>query len=254
MSKTKNGLATYYQDPAEPRRTTMRSAVDINRAARRAGLPYLAAAILAMIGYFYLRPRFFVSGDAAATARNILANEQLYRLGILTDVVGQLLFIVAVLALYRLFEDVDRNQARLMAALIGTSIAVQFAGFTLNVAPLVLLSENEYLPAFTRPQLDALAYASLSLSSKLGELVMSMWGLWLFPFAALTLKSGFFPKFVGVLLILAGAAYVLAHVIAILFPARLETFNQVAFPIYFGELIVILWLAFIGANPRRAVA
>jgi hypothetical protein len=232
----------------------MRSADETKRAARRAGLLYLAAAILAMIGILYLRPRFVVSGDAAATARNILANEQLYRAGILIDVVGQLLFILAVLALYRLFEDVDRTQARLMVALIGTSIAAQFAGFGLNVAPLVLLSGNEYLPAFTRPQLDALAYASLDLSIRLGELLMSIWGLWLFPFAALTMKSGFLPKFLGILLILSGVAYVVACVTAILAPAQLETLNTVAFPLYFGELIVILWLAFIGAKPRGAEA
>jgi hypothetical protein len=232
----------------------MPPASEIKRTARRAGLLYLAVAIIGMVGYLYLRPRFLISGDAAATARSILANEQLYRAGILIDVVGQILFIVVVLALYRLFEDVDRNQARLMVALIGTSIAAQFAGFALNTAPLMLLRGEEYLAAFNRPQLEALAYASLSLSSKLGELLMSLWGLWLFPFAVLTIRSGFLPKFLGVLLILSGVAYVVACATAIVFPARLERLNNVAFPLYFGELIVILWLAFIGAKPRAAEA
>ena len=117
---------------------------------------------------------------------------------------------------------------------------------------LVLLSGERSLAAFDPPQLEALAYTSLSLSAKLGELLMSIWGLWLFPFAVLTLKSGFLPRFHGVLLILSGVAYVLACATAILFPARLETLNTVAFPLYFGELIVILWLAFIGAKPRAA--
>ena len=232
----------------------MPSSTEIKRTARRAGLLYLAAAITAMVGYLYLHPRFVIPGDAAATARNILAHEQLYRAGILMDVVGQLLFIVAVLALYRLFEHVDRGQARLMVALIGTSIAAQFAGFALNVAPLILLSGGEYLSAFDRPQLEALAHTSLTLNSKLAELLMSIWGLWLFPFAALTIKSGFLPKFLGVLLILSGTAYVAACATAILFPAGLETLNKFAFPLYFGELIVILWLAFIGARPRTAEA
>ena len=232
----------------------MRSATGIKRATKRAGLLYLAAAIVAMIGYLYLRPQFVVSGDAAATARNILAHEQLYRAGILIAVVGQLFFIVAVLALYRLFEDVDRNQARLMVALIGTSIAAQFAGFAFDVAPLILLSGDQYVSALERPQLEALAYTSLSLSGKLGELLMSIWGLWLFPFAVLTFKSGFLPKFLGVLLILSGVAYVVACATAILSPAHLETLNTVAFPLYFGELLVILWLAFVGARPRTAEA
>jgi hypothetical protein len=232
----------------------MPPATDVKRTARRAGLLYLAAAITAMVGYLYLHPRFVIPGDAATTARNILAHQQLYRAGILLDVVGQILFIVAVLALYRLFENVDRSQARLMVALIGTSIAAQFAGFALNVAPLILLNGDEYLAAFNRPQLEALAYTSLSLSGKLVELLTSIWGLWLFPFAALIIKSGFLPKFLGALLILAGVAYVVSCVIAVVLPARLETFNQFAFPLYFGELIVILWLAFVGAKPRKAQA
>ncbi len=230
----------------------MLPATEIRRTARRAGLLYLAAAIFGMVGILYLRPRFFITGDPAATARNILTSEQLYRVGILIEVAGAILFILAVLALYRLFEDVDRNQSRLMVALIGTSIAAQFAGVALNAAPLMLLRGEDYLAAFNRRQLEALAYASLSLNGKLGEVVMSLWGVWLFPFAIVTIKSGFLPKFLGVLLILSGVAYVVACVTTILFPERLEALNNVFFPLYFGELIVILWLAFIGAKPRAA--
>jgi uncharacterized protein DUF4386 len=232
----------------------MRSATEIKRTARRAGLLYLAMSIFAIIGYFYLRPRFVISGDAATTARNILANEQLYRTSILIDVVGQLLFIVVVLALYRLFQDVDRNQARLMLALVGTGIAAQFAGFAFNVAPLIFLSGADYLAAFSRPQLDSLAYASLSLGGKQGQLLTSIWGLWLFPFAVLTIKSGFLPRFLGVLLILTGVAYVVTCVAAVVFPARLDSVSKLAFPFYFGELIVVLWLAFMGAKPRAVEA
>jgi hypothetical protein len=70
----------------------------------------------------------------------------------------------------------------------------------------------------------------------------------------LTIKSGFLPKFLDVLLILSGIAYVVSCVTAIVFPSGIETFNQFAFPLYFGEFIVILWLAFIGARPRAVEA
>jgi hypothetical protein len=232
----------------------MLSATEIKRTARQAGLLYLAMSIVAMIGYFYLRPRFVISGDAAATARNILASEQLYRTSILIDLVTQFLFILVVLALYRLFKDVDRNRARLMVALVGTGIAVQFASFAFNVAPLIFLSGADYLSAFNRPQLEALAYASLSLAGKQGELLTSIWGLWLFPFAVLTIKSGFLPRFLGVLLILSGVAYVVSCVVAVVFPAHVGTVYKIALPLYFGEFIVVLWLAFIGAKPRAAEA
>jgi hypothetical protein len=230
----------------------MPAASDIKRISRQAGLLYLALSIFAMFGYFYLRPRFFIAGDAGATARSILANEQLYRGSILIDLVVQLLFILVVLALYRLFEGVDRNQGRLMVALVGTGIAVQFAGFALNLAPLVLLSGADYLSAFSRSQLDALASAALDLAGKQGQLLTLLWGAWLFPFAALTIKSGFLPKFLGILLILTGVAYVVSCVVGIGLPAVAATVEKFAFPFYFGELIVVLWLALVGARPRAA--
>ena len=232
----------------------MLSAAEIKRTARQAGLLYLAFAILAMIGYFYLRPRFVISDDAAATARNILANETLYRIGILIDVAGQLLFVLLVVALYRLFRDVDRTQARVMVALVGIGIAAQFASFAFNTAPLVFLSGADYLSAFSRPQLETLAYASLSVAGREGQLLTSIWGLWLFPFAVLTLRSGFLPKFLGVLLILSGVAYVVSFVIGLVFPALMGTVYKIALPLYFGEFIAVLWLAFMGAKPRAAQA
>jgi hypothetical protein len=228
----------------------MPSPADIKRTARQAGLLYLALSILAMIGYFYLRPRFVISGDPAATARNILANETLYRAGILIDVTGQILFILVVVALYRLFSDVDRTQTRIMVALVATGIAAQFASFVFNTAPLIFLSGSDSLSAFSRPQLETLAYTSLSMAGREGQLLTSIWGLWLFPFAVLTIRSGFLPRFLGVLLILSGAAYVVSFVVGLISPALVGTVYKIALPLYFGEFIVVLWLAFIGAKPR----
>ena len=230
------------------------SATEIRRSARRAGLLYLAMSIFAMLGYFYLRPRFVIAGDATATASSILANERLYRTNILIELVVQVLFIVVVLELYRLFQDVDRSLARLMVGLVGTGIAVQFASFAFDVAPLVLLNGATYLAEFTRPQVEALSLASLNVASKQGDLLTAMWGLWLFPFAVLTIRSTFLPRFLGVLLVLSGVAYVVSSVAVIVFPASVGTVYKFAFPFYFGELIVVLWLAFIGAKPRAAEA
>ena len=230
----------------------MQSTAAIKRTSRQAGLLYLAMSILAMVGFFYLHRRFFIAGDPAATAQSILAGEHLYRISILLDLVTQFLFILVVLALYRLFEDVDRNQARAMVALVGTGIAAGFAGFVLNAVPLVLLSGSDHLSVFTRQQLETLSYASLSLLGKQGELLTSIWGLWLFPFAVLAIKSRFLPTFLGVLLIITGTAYVVSSVAAVAFPEHVATVRKLAFPLYFGEFIVVLWLAFIGAKPRTA--
>ena len=232
----------------------MLSADEIKRTTRQAGVIYLVMSILAMLSYFYLRPRLIIAGDAAATARNIGDHEQLYRTLILINLVVQFLFILVVLALYRVFEHVDRTQARLMVALVGTGIVAVFAGFAVDMVPLVLLSGADYLSAFTRPQLEALAQASLRVAAGQGDVLTAIWGLWLLPFAVLTVKSEFLPKFLGVLLALSGVAYVVTCVSAIAFPASIGTVSKVAMPFYFGELIVVLWLAIVGAKPRAVEA
>ena len=66
------------------------------------------------------------------------------------------------------------------------------------------------------------------------------------------MKLGFLPKFLGVLLILSGVAYVVTWVTTVMLPAQLEAITGFALPFYFGELIVVLWLAFVGARPRTA--
>lgn len=232
----------------------MSSAAEIKRAAREAGLLYLVMAVLTMVGYFKLHRLFVVSGDPAATARNILLHERLYRTSILLDLVVEILFILVALTLYRLFKEVDRDQARIMVALVGTGIAAQFAGLVLNATPLMLLQGADHLAAFSQPQLEALSYASLSLLGKQSEILTSLWGLWLFPFAVLTIRSGFLPRFLGVLLFLSGIAYVASSVTSIGFPEYVATVRRFAFPLYFGEFIVVLWLAIVGARPRTAEA
>jgi len=123
----------------------------------------------------------------------------------------------------------------------------------LNAAPLVFLGSPEYLPAFSGQQLQGLSYAALRLADKQGELLTAIWGLWLFPFAVLTIKSNFLPKFLGALLIITGVAYVASSITAVGFPDHVAAVNKVALPLYFGEFIVVLWLAFVGAKPRADV-
>lgn len=59
----------------------------IKKIARVAGLLYLIIAIVSPFSFFYVRSSIIVSGDATATASNIMASEWLFRLGIVGDAV-----------------------------------------------------------------------------------------------------------------------------------------------------------------------
>jgi hypothetical protein len=232
----------------------MLSASEIRSTTRQAGIVYLLMSVLAMLDYFYLGGLFQVAGDPAATAANILARESLYRVSLLLALTTQVLFTVVVLLLYRLFRDVDLAQARLMLALVGIGIVVQCGSIVFDFTPLVLLKGASWLAVFSRDQLQALAFAALQLHARQGALLTVFWGLWLFPFAILTFRCGFLPRFLAVLLLLSGAAYLVASVAGIVLPEQVSRLRPLLMPLYFGEFVVVLWLAFVGARPRAGHA
>lgn len=159
------------------------------------------------------------------------------------------------MSLYNLLKDVDRKHARLMVMLVAVSVAVGVVNLLNQIAPLILLSGADFLSVFTKPQLDALALSFLRLSSSGSHVDMAFWALWLFPFGILVIKSGFFPKLLGVLLIVGCFAYLTVSFTAIVFPAHRHVVNQVALPFYaIGELSMIIWLLVKGAKVQEPEA
>jgi hypothetical protein len=216
-------------------------------AARRAGVLYFLFAIVAIIGQFFL-PALVVPGDAAATARNIAFGELTFRLGILIGFVTHLIFIFLVVSLYSLLKDVDRRQALLMVLLVSIGVAIALANLLHKFAVLVLLSGADYLSVFTKPQLDALALGFLRLHSNGVTVSTVFWGLWLFPFGILVIKSRFFPRILGILLMVAGFAYLTSSLTSIAAPAYRSIVSQFMMPLYSGEVPIIFWLLIKGAK------
>ena len=166
----------------------------INAKARLAGILYVLMGIPAWYSLMYVPSALMVRGDATATARNITNAAFIYRLGILSELVSQTIFIFLVLVLYDLFKDVDRKQARLMVTLVAVAVAFEFANCLNLIAPLILLGGGDFLSVFTKAQLDALAFVFLKLRNSGLGVISLLWGLWLLPFGILAFKSGFFQK------------------------------------------------------------
>ena len=219
----------------------------IQATARRAGALYFLFMIVGLVDMFGFSG-FLVAGDATATARNIIAGELTYRIGILTDFVTLLLFILLVVSLYNLLKGVDKWHAIFMVILVSVGVAIGLANLLNKIAPLILLSGADYLSVFTKPQLDALALGFLSLNSEGNTVDAVFWGLWLFPFGILVIKSGFFPRLLGILLLVAGFGYVTSSVTAIVLPAYSEVVSRAAMPLLFGEFPIIFWLLIKGAK------
>ena len=224
----------------------------LSKQARIVGFLYLLLAILGPIRLIYVPTKLFVHGDAAATAANIQAHELLFRLGIGADLAGAVVIIFLALAFYRLFKDVDWDQAVLLVVTGGILPAVLYFVNTVNdSAALALVNGADYLKVFTEPQRFALARFFLDIHYYLIVSSEVLWGIWLFPMAVLTIKSGFLPKFLGWWLILNGITYLAQSFTGVFLPQFEDTVANYSFPFQLGELAFLLWLLVFGAKQRK---
>ncbi len=218
----------------------------VNRTARLAGALYLALMPFGFFGIIYVPSVLVVSGDAATTSRNIMASEWLFRSGTVSHLISQIIFIFLVLALYRLLKPVNKNHAVLMVVLSLPAVPIAFLSELNHLAVLRLLA-NPDDGAFTASQLQAQAMLFLDMRQNGILLALVFWGLWLLPLGVLVFKSGFLPKVLGVLLVIAGAGYVIESGAQILSPG-LATISQFTFV---GEVLFTLWLLIKGVNVER---
>ena len=226
-----------------------------NRQARYAGLLYLLLGITAPIGLVYVPGKLIVAGDATATADRIRASGSLLRIGIGSELFHQVIGIFLVLALYRLFKAVNEKHAVLLVILGAlVSVPIVFLNVLNEIAALILVSGANFLSVFSKPQLDALAYLFLRLHRQGIEVAAIFWGLWLFPFGMLVIRSGFIPRFLGVLLMIAGVAYLASSFTSLIMPGYAHAVGQYAMLLEIGELPIIFWLLIWGAKVRRSDA
>jgi hypothetical protein len=227
----------------------------LSRKARVAGLLYLSLMILGPLSLIYIPNALIVDGNASATAHNVLAHESLFRLGIVTDLVGGTVLIFFALALYRLFEGVDRYQAVLVVILGGVMpAAIFFFNVLGDLAALILVRSPEYLTVFDKPQREALALLFLGMHDQEIYAAELFWGLWLIPLAILVYRSRFLPRFLAVWLILNGLAWLALSFTGLLSPHDAPAVHRLTSPARLGEIVTMLWLVIMGAKERPATA
>ena len=223
--------------------------------ARVAGLAYILASVVGFVRLAYIPKVLIVHGEAAATANNIVAHESLFRLGIVSDLLGGALWLFVPLALYRLLKGVDQGLATLMV-ILGSLMQVPlfFINSVTDGAALLLARGADFLSAFDKPQRDALAMLFLNLHHQLDLANEIFWGLWLLPFGLLVYRSRFLPRFLGVWLVIACFAWLAFSFTGLLSPQYESTAFKLTQPFALGEMATMLWLALIGTKEQRLVA
>ena len=220
--------------------------------ARIAGLLYLIVIATGFFAEFFVRGSLIVSGDAAATARNILASEPLYRLGFAADVVGDACYVAVTLILYELLRPVSRSLSLLAAFFSLTGCVVLAANLVYHLAPLVLLGGGRFLTAFTPGQLQALALVALKLHARGYFIAMVFFGLYCGAIGYLMFRSTFFPRLLGQLLMVGGLSDIANSFALFVAPAlqdRLDPYIMI--PGGVSEIGLCLWLLAFGVDSAR---
>lgn len=227
----------------------MFQAVHARAWARTAGVLYLIVIAGGMFAEAFVRQGLLAPHDAPATAANLVANQFLFRLAFIADMIPLLCNAGLAVIFYGLFARVSQPIAALavILSLIGT--ATQAAALLFHIQPLLLLDGNPGLAALGEPQRQALAYLSLRLMETGYTSALLFFGCFGLCLGYLIFRSGFMPRLLGVLMSVAGFCYFSNSMLYFLAPSLASIF--LLLPCLVGELGLALWLTFVGLNPSK---
>ncbi len=220
--------------------------MNVQRYARVAGVLFLVSLVAGGFGEAYAPAKIIVTGNAAATVSHLRDLQFIYRLGFAGFMIESLCDITLALLLYALLKPVNQYLS-LLAAFFGLIATATFACAELfYFAPLVILKGDSYLNTFSADQLNALALLTLKFSMYAGMLTTAYYGMGWLVRSYLMFRSGYLPKFLGVLMAIGGAGFLLRNFLLILAPAYAsDVFLLLMMP---GGFVMTGWLLVKGVN------
>ena len=215
--------------------------------ARMAGAFQLLEALTATFGQVIVLDKLVVTGNAAATAANILGHERLFWLGFASSLIGVAFHIAWALLMYELLKPVNTSLSLLAAFVILVGCAIQALTSLLYLAPLIILQGGSSLSAFAPEQLQALALVFLRLNDYAFQIYLVFFGVWCLLIGYLIFRSTFLPRILGVLLAISGLGWV-----TYLYPPLAHrVYPIIAAASALGEIPLELWLIVMGVNVQR---
>jgi hypothetical protein len=218
----------------------------VRRAGLVAGVVLLLLAGLAAFGDLVVVDGLVTTGDAAQTANDVLASEGTFRLGVASLYAVIVLDVVAAWALFRFFAPVNGWVSRLTAWFrLAYAVALLVAAAQLVGVP-ALLRDDAYRAAFGERQLQAQVLLKFESYSDIWMAGLLLFGVHLMGLGYLAFRSGYVPRAIGVLLVVAGAGY------------AFDTFSSVLWPnpvivstvTFLGEFLLAVWLVLRGGSVR----
>jgi hypothetical protein len=223
--------------------------------ARLAGALYLVVAVCGASSQLIVRSSALVAGDAPATAANIRATADLFRIGFVTDLVNAVAFVLVAFTLYVLLSPVNHKIAATFVIFNAIAATVMAVDLINHAGALIVATDPSYAATLGAAAADSQAALFLELHRHGYLIAQVFFGLWLLPLGYLVYRSGIFPRVIGVLLMLGCFGY-LADVVAIYTSPALQSSLSpyLALPAGLAELVFLGWLLIVGIRTPRQVA
>jgi hypothetical protein len=230
----------------------MKESKSIKKTARIAGILFLIMAIIGPFSMMYVPSQLIVPGNAAATAGNIMASGSLFRMGILGHLVILLADLGVAILLYVILRPVNRTIALIAAALRLIMVAMRGINLLNYFIVLILLNGTSYMAVFKTDQLHALVMTFLNAFDHGVNLDMVFFSFHLLFIGYLIFQSGFFPKILGILLVIAFFGYLAVSMTNLFLPEYKTVVTRIAtIPNAISELVLMLWLLIRGINVKK---
>ncbi|RSM87876.1 DUF4386 domain-containing protein [Kibdelosporangium aridum] len=200
--------------------------------ARTAGLLYLIVAVSTIFAGLV---------NSRIDSGTIAASATLYRVGFVSELVGAVAFLLTSMTLYLLLKHVNQMAAAAMVIFVAVSVAIQTMNLLNQHTALTIATSQEY--AFGPPIAAQLTTLFADMQSNGFLIAQTYFGLWLLPLGYLVMKSDYFPKALGVLLVIGCCGHlvdVFSRFLAPGFGADVSPFAMTFAAI--AELSFIAWL------------
>jgi hypothetical protein len=219
-----------------------------------AGFMFLFAFIIPTLNWALVLSKFNIAGDALATAKNIMANTFLFRLGISVELLMAVGLIVLGLALYVLLKSVNKYLALLALVLKLVEATLMAVTVLLPFIALEFTHADAASTALTQEQLKMPLGLLFNAHTAITAVPMVFLGLDMMLFCYLFLKSKFIPRLLAGFGILSFFLILVQSLLFILAPEYATMpINQIIFwaPSGLFEIVIGLWFLIKGINTQQ---
>jgi len=193
----------------------------------------------------------FSSNDSTTIVDKITANEGLFSIGLISNLLSALFFLLAAWGLYVLLKKVNKGIALLFLLLNSVGVAIQCLSVLNLFTSMHLLSGADFLNVFQIDQLQAQAMYFINMYMDGFIIAQIFYGAWLLPLGYLVYKSGFLPKLLGILLMIDCFAILIWFFQFFLLP----DYEVISYPClavsFLAEFSLTLWLLIKGTNTKN---